>query len=41
MGGAENAVMIISKDNLERLPRAGKDLVAAQIADRIAKALED
>jgi phosphopantothenoylcysteine decarboxylase/phosphopantothenate--cysteine ligase len=40
MGGAENAVMIISKDGLERLPRAGKDLVAAEIAARIAKALE-
>jgi phosphopantothenoylcysteine decarboxylase/phosphopantothenate--cysteine ligase len=41
MGGAENAVMIISHDGLERLPRAGKDLVAAEIAARIAKALED
>jgi phosphopantothenoylcysteine decarboxylase/phosphopantothenate--cysteine ligase len=41
MGGAENAVMIISKAGLERLPRAGKDLIGAEIANRIAKALED
>ncbi len=40
MGGAENAVMIITKDGLERLPRAGKDRVGAEIAGRIAKALE-
>ena len=41
MGGAENAVMIISKDGLERLPRAGKDKVAADIAARMARALND
>ena len=41
MGGAENAVMIISKDGLERLPRAGKDQVAADIAARMARALND
>jgi phosphopantothenoylcysteine decarboxylase/phosphopantothenate--cysteine ligase len=40
MGGAENTVMIITKDGLERLPRAGKDRVGAEIAGRIAKALE-
>jgi hypothetical protein len=31
--------MIITKDGLERLPRAGKDKVAADIAARIATAL--
>jgi phosphopantothenoylcysteine decarboxylase/phosphopantothenate--cysteine ligase len=40
MGGAENTVMILTKDGLERLPRAGKDLVGAEIAGRIAKALQ-
>jgi phosphopantothenoylcysteine decarboxylase/phosphopantothenate--cysteine ligase len=41
MGGAENAVMIITRDGLERLPRAGKDKVAADIAARITKALTE
>ena len=39
MGGAENAVMLITNTGVERWDRAPKDAVAAQIADRIAKAL--
>jgi phosphopantothenoylcysteine decarboxylase/phosphopantothenate--cysteine ligase len=39
MGGAENAVMLITNKGVERWDRAPKDAVAAQIADRIAKAL--
>jgi phosphopantothenoylcysteine decarboxylase/phosphopantothenate--cysteine ligase len=39
MGGEENAVMIVSKAGIERWERAGKDAVAARIAQRIAKDL--
>jgi len=39
MGGGENAVLLITKDGLERWDRAAKDQVAAQIAKRIADAL--
>ena len=39
MGGGENAVLLITKDGLERWDRAAKDQVAAQIAQRIADAL--
>ena len=39
MGGGENAVLLITKDGMERWDRAAKDQVAAQIAQRIAQAL--
>ncbi len=39
MGGGENAVLLITKDGIERWDRAAKDQVAAQIAQRIAQAL--
>ncbi len=39
MGGSDNAVMIITKDQLERWARAPKEAVAARLADRIAQAL--
>ena len=39
MGGAENAVMIVSKAGVERWDRAGKDEVAMKIARRIARDL--
>jgi len=39
MGGGENAVLLITKDGMERWDRAAKDQVASQIAARIAKAL--
>jgi phosphopantothenoylcysteine decarboxylase / phosphopantothenate---cysteine ligase len=39
MGGAENAVLLITKDGTERWDRAAKDQVAGQIAARIAQAL--
>jgi phosphopantothenoylcysteine decarboxylase/phosphopantothenate--cysteine ligase len=39
MGGAENAVLLITKDSIERWDRAAKGQVAAQIAQRIADAL--
>ncbi|HJV41311.1 bifunctional phosphopantothenoylcysteine decarboxylase/phosphopantothenate--cysteine ligase CoaBC [Caulobacter sp.] len=39
MGGGENAVLLVTKDKTERWDRAAKDQVAAQIADRIARAL--
>jgi phosphopantothenoylcysteine decarboxylase/phosphopantothenate--cysteine ligase len=39
MGGAENAVMIVSKAGVERWDRAGKDEVAMKIAQRVAKDL--
>lgn len=39
MGGGENAVLLITRDGLERWERAAKELVAAQIAKRIADAL--
>lgn len=39
MGGAENAVLLITQDGTERWERAAKDQVAGQIAARIAAAL--
>ncbi|ATC33653.1 bifunctional phosphopantothenoylcysteine decarboxylase/phosphopantothenate--cysteine ligase CoaBC [Caulobacter vibrioides] len=39
MGGGENAVLLVTKSRTERWDRAAKDLVAAQIAARIAEAL--
>jgi len=39
MGGTENAVTLISDSGAESWPRMSKDAVAAQLADRIAKAL--
>jgi phosphopantothenoylcysteine decarboxylase/phosphopantothenate--cysteine ligase len=41
MGGAENAVTVISAEGSESWPRMGKDEVARWLAARIAKALED
>nr|WP_295112306.1 bifunctional phosphopantothenoylcysteine decarboxylase/phosphopantothenate--cysteine ligase CoaBC [uncultured Caulobacter sp.] len=39
MGGAENAVLLITQDGTERWERAAKNEVASQIAARIAQAL--
>lgn len=39
MGGAENAVTLITGDGVETWPRMGKDAVARQLAERVAKAL--
>ncbi|WP_372884633.1 bifunctional phosphopantothenoylcysteine decarboxylase/phosphopantothenate--cysteine ligase CoaBC [Shimia sp.] len=39
MGGAENAVTLISDDGAEHWPRMGKDEVALKLATRIAEAL--
>ena len=39
MGGAENAVTLISATGAESWPRMGKDQVARQLAQRIAEAL--
>jgi phosphopantothenoylcysteine decarboxylase / phosphopantothenate---cysteine ligase len=39
MGGAENAVTLISATGVEVWPRMGKDAVARRLADRIAEAL--
>jgi phosphopantothenoylcysteine decarboxylase/phosphopantothenate--cysteine ligase len=39
MGGAENEVMLITKDGAETWPRLPKDAVARKLADRIAAAL--
>lgn len=39
MGGRENAVVLISDEGAEHWPRMGKDLVARQLAERIAQAL--
>ncbi|MFD2740483.1 bifunctional phosphopantothenoylcysteine decarboxylase/phosphopantothenate--cysteine ligase CoaBC [Sulfitobacter aestuarii] len=39
MGGAENAVTLISEAGAESWPRMGKDAVAAMLAERIAAAL--
>lgn len=39
MGGAENAVTLISAEGSESWPRMGKNAVAAKLAARIAKAL--
>lgn len=40
MGGAENAVTLISDAGAEAWPRMGKDEVARRLADRIAEALQ-
>ena len=40
MGGSENAVHLISDDGVEDWPRLGKDMVAARLAERIAKHLK-
>lgn len=40
MGGAENAVTLISDEGAEDWPRMGKDAVARKLAARIAEALE-
>ncbi|MGJ8628031.1 MAG: bifunctional phosphopantothenoylcysteine decarboxylase/phosphopantothenate--cysteine ligase CoaBC [Sulfitobacter sp.] len=40
MGGAENAVTLISDEGAEDWPRMGKDAVARKLAVRIAEALE-
>jgi phosphopantothenoylcysteine decarboxylase/phosphopantothenate--cysteine ligase len=39
MGGAENAVVLISEEGTETWPRMGKDEVARRLAARIAEAL--
>ncbi len=39
MGGAENAVVLITAQGAEEWPRMGKDAVARQLAERIARAL--
>lgn len=39
MGGSENVVTLISQDGAESWPRMGKDEVAHQLAERIAKHL--
>ena len=39
MGGAENAVSLITDAGAEAWPRAAKDDVARQLAQRIAEAL--
>jgi phosphopantothenoylcysteine decarboxylase/phosphopantothenate--cysteine ligase len=39
MGGAENAVTLITPEGEENWERMGKDAVAARLADRIARAL--
>ena len=41
MGGAENAVTLITGDGAESWPRMGKDAVARRLAERIAAALGD
>ncbi len=40
MGGHSNSVHIVTKDGVESWPRQGKDAVAAQLARRVADALE-
>jgi phosphopantothenoylcysteine decarboxylase/phosphopantothenate--cysteine ligase len=39
MGGAENQVLLITKDRAETWPRMAKEAVARKLADEIAKAL--
>jgi phosphopantothenoylcysteine decarboxylase/phosphopantothenate--cysteine ligase len=39
MGGAENAVVLITEGGAEEWPRMGKDAVARRLAQRIAEAL--
>ncbi len=40
MGGDSNSVHIVTKDGVDSWPRQGKDAVAAQLARRVADALE-
>ena len=40
MGGAENAVTLITEAGAESWPRMGKDAVARRLADRIAEVLK-
>src|SRR4029078_13216271 len=39
MGGGQNQVMLITRDNSETWPRMAKDAVARKLAERIAAAL--
>jgi phosphopantothenoylcysteine decarboxylase/phosphopantothenate--cysteine ligase len=39
MGGADNEVMLITKDGAETWPRMAKDAVARKLAERIAAEL--
>ncbi|MDB5452786.1 MAG: bifunctional phosphopantothenoylcysteine decarboxylase/phosphopantothenate synthase, partial [Caulobacteraceae bacterium] len=39
MGGADNAVLLVTRSGVERWDRAPKSAVAARIAARIAEAL--
>jgi phosphopantothenoylcysteine decarboxylase/phosphopantothenate--cysteine ligase len=39
MGGAENRVALVTAEGVERWERAGKDVVARRLAERIAEAL--
>ncbi|KUF12590.1 bifunctional phosphopantothenoylcysteine decarboxylase/phosphopantothenate--cysteine ligase CoaBC [Pseudoponticoccus marisrubri] len=39
MGGTENAVLLVTGDGVEPWPRAGKDVVARRLAERMADAL--
>ena len=39
MGGAENAVILITKDKAEAWPRMAKEAVARKLAAEIAKTL--
>ncbi len=41
MGGAENQVLLITRDNTEAWPRMSKQAVARKLAAKIAKALAD
>ena len=41
MGGAENEIVLITRDGSERWPRMGKEDVARQLAARIAETLGD
>lgn len=41
MGGSENQVLLITKDNTEAWPRMAKDAVARKLAAEIAKALAE
>jgi phosphopantothenoylcysteine decarboxylase/phosphopantothenate--cysteine ligase len=41
MGGPENQVLLITKDNAETWPRMAKEAVARKLADAIAKQLAD
>jgi phosphopantothenoylcysteine decarboxylase/phosphopantothenate--cysteine ligase len=41
MGGAENEVVLVTRQGAERWPRMGKEEVAAALAARIAAAFED